>query len=178
MRLSYFGGWLYREQSNSYRGPKSAPFIISVKSKGFFWDAFASWFEKDLAFFDPLKAYGGGIHLHTSYKKLRVSLKSEFWRIKEKTQNTFTYYIFPSMAIHKLKVGMVFGNINRYSSYFKSGQAQSSLYERMFQVSYQIHPNITLIGERFISSQIKGHLTNDLWAVRVKTHFNWPVQNN
>ncbi|MDE0118401.1 MAG: hypothetical protein OXM55_00135 [Bdellovibrionales bacterium] len=215
LRVSYFGGWFYREQDGSYRAPDSAPVIISVRSKGFFWDAFASWFEKDLAFFDPLQAYGGGIHLHTSYKKLRVSLQSEFWGIipnrsgsgtlqrfyslkrkkrregnlvpaetgihpngyKERKQTTFAYYIFPSIAIDKLKVGMVFGNINRYSARFKTAKAQSSLYERVFQISYQVHPNIRLIGERFISSQIKGYLTNDLWAARVKIHFDWSLQN-
>ena len=178
LSASYFGGWLYREQDDSYRAPESAPFIISMKSQGFFWDAFASWFEKNLAFFDPLKAYGGGFHLHTSYKKLTVSLQSEFWEIKEKAQTTFTYYVFPNITIDKLKVGMVFGNINRFSPNFKTTQAKSSLYERVFQVSYQIHPNVTLIGERFISSQIKGYLTNDLWSARVKVHFDWPLQKH
>ena len=170
---SVFGGWSYRESDNSYKAPDSIPFIVSVKSRGLFWDAFISWFEKDPAFLDPLQALGVGVELKTSYKKLTVSVQSEWWQIMEKKQATFAYYVFPKLSVHKFQAGMVFGDINRFSPTFKTAQVKSSIYEKVLQLSFQIHPNILLIGERFISKQRKGLLANDSWAARVKVHFDW-----
>lgn len=173
LQIDRLGGWSYREWDNSYNQPESAPMIVSLKSQGSFWDFFVSWFEEELAFFDPVQAIGAGISLNTSYKKLAVSIQSELWQITQERQTTFAYYVFPSIAIDKIKVGMVFESVNHFSPSVKKAQATSSIYERIFQVSYQIHPDITIIGERFISTQKKGPLLNDLWSARVKVNFGW-----
>ncbi len=172
-QVDRLGGWSYREWDNSYNQPESAPVAVSLKSQGSFWDFFISWFEEDLAFFDPVQAIGAGVNLKTSHKKLAVSIQSEFWWITQERQTAFAYYVFPSIAIDKIKVGMVFESVNYFSPDLKKAQATSSVYERIFQVSYQIHPDITLIGERFISTQKKGPLLNDLWSARVKVNFGW-----
>jgi hypothetical protein len=168
-----FGGWSYRESDNSYKAPDSIPFIVSVKSHGFFWDAFINWFEKDPAFLDHLQAFGGGVELKTNYKKLTLSVQSELWQIMEKKQTTFAYYVFPKLSIYKFQAGMLFGDINRFFPDFQASQVKSSAYEKIFQMAYQVHPNVLLMGERFISKQRRGVLANDSWAVRVKVHFDW-----
>ena len=172
-QVDYLSGWSYREWDNSYNQPDSTPFIVSLKSQGFFWDLFISWFEEDLAFFDPVQAIGAGINLNTSYKKLTVVFQSEFWWITKDQQTSFAYYVFPHIAIGPLKVGMIFESINHFSPNYEKAQARSSIYERAFQVSWQIHPNMVIIGERFISTQKKGPLLHDLWALRVQGHFGW-----
>ena len=173
LQVSYFRSWSYRESDDSYKAPESTPFIVSVKSRGFFWDIFISLFEKDLAFFDPLQALGAGVELKTDYEKLTVSVQSEFWRIKEKGQTTFAYYVFPNLSIYKLQVGMIFGDVNKFSPDFKTAQVKSSIYEKALQLAYQIHPNVVIIGDHFIRKQKKGLLINDLWAARIKVQFNW-----
>lgn len=173
LQASFFGGWSYRESDASYKAPDSHPFIVSVKSHGFFWDVFVSWFEEDSAFFDPLQAVGAGVELRTDYEKLTVSVQSEFWQVMEKGQTTFAYYVFPRMAIHKFQMGVVLGDVNRFSPDFKTAQVKSSFYERVFQLAYQIHPNVVFIGERFMGKQKKGLLVDDLWAVRIKLQFDW-----
>ena len=169
LEASGFGGWLYRESDNSFKAPKFPPWVLSLKSKGPFWEGFFSYFEKDLAFFNPLTAYGAGLSLNKSYKKLSVDIQSEFWRIQEKGQSVFAYYVFPNIQIHTLKVGMLFGHVNKFSPNFHS----SFIYERVFQISWQAHPHISLMGERFITTQKQGPLINDLWALRLKVHIEW-----
>ena len=170
---SVFGGWSYRESDNSYKAPDSIPFIVNLKSRGFFWDAFISWFKTDLAFFEPLQALGAGIELKTEYEKLTVSIQSELWQVMEEGQTTFAYYVFPKLSIHKFQAGVVFGDINNFFPDYKTAKIKSSVYDRVFQLAYQVHPNVEFIGERFISKQRKGLLVNDSWAARVKVHFDW-----
>ena len=174
VQAGYFRTWSYRSSDHIYQPPEQNLFIMKLKTQGVFWDGFISWFEKDLAFLDPFQALGAGIELKTSYKKLTASIQSEFWKVTEKGQSTFTYYVFPTIAIDKLSVGMLFGDVNRFSPDLKT--VQSSVYERVFQLSYQIHPNVQVIGERFISKQKKGLFTNDLWALRVQAQFDWSTE--
>ena len=170
---SIFGGWSYRESDDSYKAPDSIPLIVSLKSHGFFWDAFVSYFQKDLAFFDPLQAWGAGVELKADYKEINISVQSEFWQVLEKGQTAFAYYVFPKLSVRKFQAGMVFGDINRFSPDSKTAQVKSSVYEGVFQLTYQVHPNVIFIGERFISKQRRGLLVNDAWAVRIKLHFDW-----
>ena len=174
LQISRFGGWMHRKSDHSYQAPELAPFIISAHSQGSFWNIFVSWFEKDLAFFNALQAVGAGIQLNASYKKLTASIQSEFWHIAEEGQTIATYYIFPNLTIHKWQIGMTFGNINTFFPDFQQQQVTSSVYERVLQISYRVHPNVTLTGERFIGSQRKGLSTSDIWALRVKVRFDWP----
>ena len=174
VQAGYFRAWSYRGSDHIYQPPEQNLFIMKLKTQGAFWDGFISWFEKDLAFLDPFQALGAGIELKTSYKKLTASIQSEFWKVTEKGQSTFTYYVFPTIAIDKLSVGMLFGDVNRFSPDLKT--VQSSMYERVFQLSYQIHPNVQVIGERFISKQKEGLFTNDLWALRVQAQFDWSTE--
>ncbi len=173
LQAGIFGGWTDRKSDDFYKAPDSVPFIVSLKSRGFFWDAFISWYEVDLAFFDPLQALGAGVELKTDYKKLTISVQSELWHVTKKKQTTFSYYLFPKVSIHTFHVGMVFGDVNRFFPDFKTGQVKSSTYERVFQLGYQVHPNVLLVGERFIGKQRRGVLATDSWAVRVKVHFDW-----
>ena len=173
LRAGRFGGWFYREWDDFYKAPELAPFLIAVHSHGFFWDAFFSWFKKDLAFSAPLQSWGAGVQLKTSHKKWAGSIQSEFWWIEEEGQSTLAYYVFPSLTLYKLQMGVMFGNINRFFPDFKTNRVQSSVYEKVFQVSYHLHPNVLVIGERFISAQRKGISVKDLWTVRVKILFDW-----
>lgn len=174
LQASYFRAWSYRESDLSYKPPEQNLFVVKVKTQGAFWDGFISWFERDLAFFDPFQALGAGVELKGTYKELGLGVQSEFWRVTEKGQTTFTYYILPKLSINKLSMGVVFGDMNRFSPDLKS--VKSSMYERVFQLSYQVHPNVLLMGERFISKQKEGLLTNDLWALRVQAQFDWSTE--
>ena len=173
LHMGVFGGWFYRESDDFYRAPDSIPFMVSLRSHGFFWDAFISWYETDPAFFELLQAVGTGIELEAGYKELTVSVQSELWHVVEKGQSAFAYYVFPKLSIYKFQAGMVFGDINKFFPDFKTSQVKSSIYEKIFQLSYQIHPNVVIVGERFISKQRQGLLVNDSWAARVKVHFDW-----
>ena len=173
LQVSRFGGWFYREWDDFYKAPESAPFIASLKSQGDFWSAFISWFENDPAFFNPLQALGAGMEFKMSYKKLDVSVQSEVWHTMEKGQSTFSYYIFPKLAIDIFQVGMIWGDISKFAPNFKRSQVESSFYERIFQVSCKVHPNVMIMGERFITRQKEGPLLNDLWAVRLKLQLDW-----
>ena len=173
LQAGVFGGWTDRPSDDFYKAPDSIPFMISLKSHGFFWDTFISWYESDPAFLDRLQALGGGVELKASYKKFTLSVQSELWQIMEKKQTTFAYYVFPQLSVYQFQAGMLFGDINRFFPDFKTSQVKSSAYEKIFQMAYQVHPNILLMGERFISKQRRGVLANDSWAVRVKVHFEW-----
>ena len=173
LQLSVFGGFSSKDFENVYKYPKSNPFVVSLKSHGSFWDVFISWFEKNKTFFDPLEALGMGFQFDHFYKKLKGSLRFEFWQILEENQTSLEYYISPSISLYKFRLGMVFGNTNRFFPQFRNAQAQSSIYENVFQLAYEIHPHITLIGERFVSQQRGGPMINDLWAARIKVDLDW-----
>ena len=173
LQVSHFGGWLYREWDDFYKAPESAPFIASLKSQHDFWSAFISWFENDPAFFNPLQALGAGVEFKMSYKKLDVSVQSEFWYTMQKGQNTFSYYVFPKVGIDIFQVGMAWGDISKFAPSFKKPQVESSFYERVFQVSCEVHPNVVIMGERFITRQKEGPLLNNLWSARLKLQFHW-----
>ena len=68
---------------------------------------------------------------------------------------------------------MIFGDIHRFSPDFSDIRGKSSLYDGAFQISYKVHPKISLIGERFFTKQRGGPFVNDLWAFRLKTHFDF-----
>ncbi len=173
LQVSRFGGWFYREWDDFYKAPESAPFITSLKSQGDLWSAFVSWFENDPAFFNPLQALGAGVELRVSHKKLGASVQSEFWYIMQKGQSILSYYVFPKLNIDIFQVGMVWGDISKFAPSFKKSQVESSFYEKIFQVSCKVHPNVMIMGERFITRQKNGPLPNDLWAFRLKLQFDW-----
>ena len=167
-QLSQFSGWFLRESDQLLKEPKKAPFTFSLKSRGMFWDLFVTYFENNPAFSDSLRSLGAGGRLYFSYKKLQAEVQSEFWGLKQTGQTTLSYYVSPRLSLSKVRVALVFGDINKFSPHFDNPQVQSSLYEKVFQVAYQLHPAISVMGERFMSRQRKGPFTNNHWAVRVK----------
>ena len=171
-QLSQFSGWFLRESDQLLKEPTKAPFTFSLKSRGMFWDMFATYFENNLAFSDSLRALGAGGRLYFSYKKLKAELQSEFWGLKQRGQTTLSYYVSPRLQLSKVRMAVVFGDINKFSPHFSNPQVQSSLYERVFQVAYQLHPAISIMGERFMSRQRKGPFINNHWAVRVKVQLD------
>ena len=173
LQMSYFGGYVKREWDNFHRVPDFAPLIVSLKTQVSFGKGFASYVKKDLALFDPLQAFGGGLALTHSLKSFNFFVQGEVWWIDEKNQTTLSYYLFPQIKFKKWKAGAVLGDINRFSPHFKRPEAKTSLYERVFQVSWKIHPHIILIAERFLTKQRKGPFLNNLWAVRLQTQFDF-----
>ena len=168
-----FGGWSYRALDKMYKPPDSLPFTISLKSKGPFWSAFATYFQKDPAFLDPLRAVGAGFHLKHTHQKLKLTFQSALWHIWEQGQSTIAFYILPSMALYKVQAGLVWGRLNRFFPDFKTAKGQSVLEDKAFFVALQAHPNIKFIGERWIGRQQKGPLSHDLWSFRIKVHFDF-----
>ena len=173
VQAGIFGGWSYRSSDKLYKPPDSLPFIISLKSQGPFWSAFASWFQKDPAFSGPLRAVGGGLHLNHSDKTISLSFQSAIWHIQEQGQSSIVFYTLPSLTLYTVTAGLAFSSMNRFFPNFRQADVQSALYDKAFHVAWQAHPNIKLIGERWISGQEKGPLTDDLWAFRVKIHFDF-----
>ena len=168
-----FGGWAYRPSDKLSKPPDSLPFIISLKSEGPFWSAFASWFQKDPAFLEPLQALGGGFRLKHSDKNLKLFFQSAFWFIREKEQSSIVFYGHPALTIYKVTLGMAIGSLNRFFPHFGDTEVESALYDRGFYMAVQAHPNIKLIGEHYIGGQEQGPLTRDLWAFRVQMHFDF-----
>ena len=173
LQVSGFGGYVKREEEDFYRAPDFSPLIVSLKAQNSFGEGFVTWFKKDLALFDFLQAIGGGLHLKHSFKNLKASVQGELWLMDEKNQTTFSYYVFPEIKWNKWKAGIVLGDINRFFPHIKKSTARISLYERAFQISWNIHPYITLTAERFLTKQRKGPFLNDLWAVRLQTQFEF-----
>lgn len=173
LQISHFGGSIKREWDNFHRTPDFAPLIVSLKTQGSFGKGFASYLKKDLALFDSLQAFGGGLILTHSLKSFNFSIQGELWWMDAKNQATLSYYLFPEVEWDKWRAGVVLGDINRFSPNLKRPEAKTSLYERIFQISWKIHPNITLMAERFLTRQRKGPFLNNLWAVRLKTQFDF-----
>ena len=173
LQVSGFGGYVKREEEDFYRAPDFSPLIVSLKTQNSVGKGFVTWFKKDLALFDPLQAMGGGLHFKHSFKNLKVSIQGELWLMDEKNQTTFSYYVFPEIKWNKWKAGIVLGDINRFFPHIKKSTARISLYERAFQISWNIHPYITLTAEKFLTKQRKGPFLNDLWAVRLQTQFKF-----
>ena len=172
-QVSGFGGYVKRDEDGFYRAPDFPPLIVNLKTKTSFGDGFVTWFKKDLALFDSLQTIGGGLHLTHKLKNLKLSVQGELWGMDEKNQTTLSWYVFPKVELNKWKAGLILGDINRFHPYFKKSKARASLYERIFQISWNIHPYITLTAERFLTKQRKGPFLNDLWAMRVQTQFNF-----
>ena len=94
--------------------------------------------------------------------------------MEERNQTTLAWYIFPQVELFdSWRAGLVLGDINRFSPSMKNIQAKSSLSERVFQISWRIHPSLTLMAERFLTGQRKGPFLNNLWAVRAQTQFEF-----
>lgn len=173
LQVSGFGGYIKRDIDDVYREPEFFPLIASLKTENPLGEGFITWFKKDLALFDSLQAIGGGLHLKHSLNILEISIQGEAWLMEEKNQTTFSYYVFPQVGIDKWKAGLVLGDINRFSPHLKEIKARTSLYERIIQISWKVHPHITLTAERFLTKQRKGPFLNNLWAFRLQTQFEF-----
>lgn len=173
LQVSGFGGYVKRDEDNFHRAPEFPPLIVSLKTQHPFGEGFATWFKKDLALFNSLKAMGGGLNLKYSLKKLKLSVQGELWLMDEKNQTTLSYYVFPEIELNQWKAGVVLGDINRFFPHIEKSTARTSLYESIFQISWNIHPHITLTAEKFLTKQRKGPFLNDLWAVRLQTQFEF-----
>ena len=173
LQVSGFGGYVKRSSDDFYREPDFFPLIASLKTENPFGEGFITWFKKDLALFDSLQAIGGGLYLKHSLKNLNFSVQGELWLMDEKNQATFSYYVFPQIGFDKWKAGLVLGDINRFSPHLKQIKARTSLYERIIQISWKVHPHITLTAERFLTKQRKGPFLNNLWALRLQTQFEF-----
>ena len=174
LEISCFGGYVKRSGEDFYRMPDTPPLIVSLKTKGALGEGFISWFKKDPALFNPLQAVGGGGRFSRSLKSLKISLQGELWGMKEKNQTSLSWYIFSQIELfNKWRAGVVLGDITHFSPSIKNIQAKSSLYERVFQISWLIHPALTLTIERSLTGQRKGPFLKNLWAVRAQTQFDF-----
>ena len=79
-----YSGRLVREADARSASPDKAPTVASLKSDGEYHRLFASYFEHDLAFYDPVRAYGAGFELDGPETwSVRPSLLGEYWQMRE-----------------------------------------------------------------------------------------------
>jgi hypothetical protein len=79
-----FSGRPVREADQRSEAPEKAPRALNLKSHSEFHDAFATYYEHDLAFFDPIKSWGAGFEFRSpEWHRFRASLLSELWRFDQ-----------------------------------------------------------------------------------------------
>ncbi len=79
-----FSGRVLREEDERSGSPEKTPRVLSLKSKSEFHDAFLTYFEHDYAYFDPVRAFGGGFELRSPrHWPVRGEFMIEHWRFQE-----------------------------------------------------------------------------------------------
>lgn len=85
LELGQFSGRVVRLEDERSGSPKKPPTVFSLKSERSFYKAFATYFEHNLAFYDPVRAWGAGIELRSPYTNWQVQplILFERWRIEQ-----------------------------------------------------------------------------------------------
>ena len=168
LTLSRFKGALKNNFSSDHRLPEFAPLIITLSASGDFWHSFAGFLKQNLFFSDPLTAWAGGFNLKKDLFHLKSSITGELWTVSEIYQGSVAYYLWPNIRFQKWGAGVLFSQTHHFSPNFKSQSIKSEVREWVFQGSYEFHPGVFLIGERFLRNQKKGPRMKEIWALRLK----------
>lgn len=112
LELGQYAGQVLREQDQRRGSPHTPPRFISLKSDHKFYEAFVTYFEHHLDFYNPIRAVGLGGELRAPQEwVVRPRLVAEFWTFSETQtvgpiQRNQAASIFGAFEWWKLGVGV------------------------------------------------------------------------
>lgn len=171
-----FSGRFVREEDARTASPEQAPRLVSLKSHSEFHDAFATYFEHDLAFFDPLRAWGTGFELRApEWYGLKPSLLTEYWSFRQvqrvgPDELNRALLIYGQLEWWRLKAGY------RWSE--STGRLQSAVgsealpleHSRLLSLDVRLLQGFKLRGERVLETQ--SEVLRDEWVARALVDFS------
>lgn len=166
-----FSGQLVREQDARLGEPERAPRILSLKSHSEYHDVFLSYWEHDLAFYDPLRAYGAGGEIKTpEWKSLKGSFLAEFWQMEQIQANgpderTNAYMLVGQVDFWKLSAGYRFSEAFGRLVTATGANGLPREVSRLAFLEVELAPMLKLRGERVIDEQ--SVVLRDEWAGRL-----------
>ena len=127
---------------------------------------FANYFKQDSFLKAQKQAFGIGSHLSHSLYSLLFSFKGELWQINHWSQNTITYYVFPSIKWRRLALSFLYGK-----AHYQLGRQTSESLEYILKADFYLTDEFYLSLERLKESDTI--VKNSAWAFSLKSHFNF-----
>lgn len=165
-----FAGRPVRAGDQRKQAPEKAPRVLSLKSRSEFHEAFATFYEHDLAFFDPVKAWGAGAQWDSpGWRDFQLSLLAEYWRFDQiqrvgPTQRNLAWIGYAQLKWWRLKTGYRFSE--------SQGEMMSALARdrlpleasELWLVAVNMTKEFSLQAERVIETQ--NEVLRDEWVAR------------
>ncbi|MBX3020232.1 MAG: hypothetical protein KF799_01035 [Bdellovibrionales bacterium] len=171
-----FSGQMVREQDARLGEPEKAPRVASLKSHSEHHDVFLTYFEHDLAFYDPLRAYGFGGEFRTPqwFGLLKGSVTGEFWQIEQiqrsgPDERTNGYLLVGQVDFWRLAAGYRFSEASARLVTATNSTSLPRENSRLAFVQMQLAPMLLLRAERLIDEQ--SVVLRDEWAGRLLLHW-------
>ncbi|NJL25377.1 MAG: hypothetical protein HC902_09495 [Calothrix sp. SM1_5_4] len=173
LQASMFAGRLIRSEDAMAGGPELAPRVLSVKSHSEYHDLFLTYFTHDLAFYDPVRAYGLGFELRSAdWSGWRGRVLSEAWRIRQSQalgpdELSHGYLVYSELVWRGLTLGARWSELQ--AKLLKSQSLPPSR-SRLYLAEVELTRGLSLRVERVC--EIQSEIQRDEWVGRVL--FHWP----
>lgn len=167
---SVFSGRMVREEDQRNEAPESAPRIFSLKSDSDYHQAFLSYLEHDLAFYDPVKAWGAGFELQSkSWRSVKASLLTEYWQFQQiqrlgPDERTEALVLFGQLKWWRLTGGYRWSESLSRIANSEGSTALPIETSRLAFLDVQLAPVLSLRAERVVETQ--SQVLRDEWVAR------------
>lgn len=165
-----FAGRFARAEDEREDAPQRAPRVLSLKSHSGAHDAFLTYFEHDLAFADPVKAWGGGFELRSNERRpVKGALLAEFWRIDQlqtlgPNQRDDALLLYGEVEWWRLKLGWRWSQERGRLISAVGHDALPVETSRLYALDFKITPEFSLRAERV--SETQDEILRDEWVGR------------
>ncbi len=171
---SCFAGKVFRAEDGRDGEALDRPCEASLRSQTDWFDAYYSYFQHHLAFFDPVKAHGIGIMSELTpvarWNRFQVGVVAEGFIIEENhqsggTTNTEAWMAYVYAQVYRLRAGLRTSETLRDIELANGQTADNVVKEDLYRVEAHLLSNLNLIYE---DELVKSDLTyEDRWALRL-----------
>ena|GEM_PF-6030919 len=174
LEASCFEGRVFRVTDERQGAAEKRPCSVGVRSHWSFGEAFATHFEQDLAFYDPVTADGIGLRLQSPLLWQRFSLGfwGEAFQIKTTQQNgptavTTAGFAYPHLDWGRWRVGYRFSPADTRVNYSQAPDVRSKIQDSLLRAEVKITKPLSLIYEDERMTQDQGIDVKNEWALRL-----------
>lgn len=172
-----YSGQMVRGQDQRVGSPEKAPRLLSLRSHSEYHDAFASYWEHDLAFYDPIRAYGAGAELRSpEWRSMKLSVLGEFWNFEQiqrdgPDQRTSAYLLHAQLDVWRFAGGVRFSEARSHLVSVGGRDPLPVETSRLAFAQVRLAPVLVLRAERVVEDQ--SVVLRDEWAGRLL--FDWSL---
>lgn len=177
--LSCYAGQVFRAEDGRQGSPEQRPCEASLRTESKYFQGFATYFEHDLAFYDPIKAQGIGFQTEFSpfsrWDFLKLGAMGEVWKITEEhtnaETNTDAWLVYPFISLDRFRFGWRGSETLRNFTLSNGINTHTLVKEDLFRAEAQILESLNLIYEDEFS---RSNLTlEDRWALRLRADWSF-----